>query len=61
MDRVGIKLWAKEKHDRINGIFGKVFSYICGFTRTFFYCFITIFSNYDIGGSSYYDTFTFMI
>lgn len=23
MDRVGIKLWAKEKHDRINGIFGR--------------------------------------
>lgn len=46
MDRVGIKLWAKEK-TRSNkwNIWKGFFSYICGFTRTFFYCFITIFSN----------------
>lgn len=49
MDRVGIKLWAKEKHDRINGIFGKVFSYICGFTRTFFIALLLFSVMIDIG------------
>ena len=61
MDRVGIKLWAKEKTRSNKWNIWKGFLAIFAASLGLSFIALLLFSvMIDIGGSSYYDTFTFM-
>ena len=61
MDRVGIKLWAKEKTRSNKWNIWKGFLAIFAASLGLSFIVLLLFSvMIDIGGSSYYDTFTFM-